>query len=70
MFVRVRLWLTIEEGCIIRPFSSVDKKYKLKYILSMKVFRWNNEKNIKLKKERGISFEDILFYIREGNLKC
>lgn len=34
----------------------------------MKVFRWNNEKNIKLKKERGISFEDILFYIREGHL--
>ncbi len=34
----------------------------------MKVFRWDHEKNIKLKKERGISFEDILFYIREGNL--
>ncbi|HLP46930.1 MAG TPA: hypothetical protein VK469_13335 [Candidatus Kapabacteria bacterium] len=34
----------------------------------MKSFRWNQEKNIKLKKERGISFEDILFYIREGDL--
>ncbi|MCU0289850.1 MAG: BrnT family toxin [Acidobacteria bacterium] len=34
----------------------------------MKVFRWNHDKNIKLKKERGISFEDILFYIREGDL--
>ena len=46
----------------------VDKRCKVKYILVMKVFRWNIEKNKKLKKERGISFEDILFYIREGNL--
>jgi len=34
----------------------------------MKVFRWNQEKNAQLKKERGISFEDVLFYIREGGL--
>ena len=34
----------------------------------MKGFRWNHEKNIKLKKERGISFDDILFYIQQGNL--
>jgi len=29
----------------------------------MKFFNWSVEKNLKLKKERGISFEDILFYI-------
>ena len=27
----------------------------------MKLFEWNNEKNEKLKQERGISFEDVLF---------
>lgn len=34
----------------------------------MKVFRWNHEKNVQLKKDRGLSFEDIVFYIREGHL--
>ena len=29
----------------------------------MKLFDWNKEKNIWLKQNRGISFEDILFYI-------
>lgn len=34
----------------------------------MKKFSWNNEKNQKLKDERGISFEVILFYIEKGFL--
>lgn len=34
----------------------------------MKIFNWNNEKNIWLKENRGISFEDILFYIDNGCL--
>lgn len=29
----------------------------------MKVLNWDDEKSRKLKKERGISFEDIVFYI-------
>ncbi len=29
----------------------------------MKSFEWDTEKNIKLKNDRGISFEEIVFYI-------
>lgn len=29
----------------------------------MKLFEWSDEKNEKLKKERGISFEEVVFYI-------
>jgi len=34
----------------------------------MKMFNWNIEKNLKLKQERKISFEEIVFYINNGNL--
>ena len=34
----------------------------------MKYHNWNNDKNKKLKDERKISFEDILFYIEHGHL--
>ena len=34
----------------------------------MKHFSWNKEKNIKLKRERGIGFEDVLFQIRRGEI--
>jgi len=34
----------------------------------MKYHSWNNEKNDKLKKERNISFEDIIYYIEHGKL--
>ena len=34
----------------------------------MKYHAWNNEKNELLKKERGISFEDIVYYIEHGKL--
>ena len=34
----------------------------------MKAFNWNSEKNKRLKKDRGIGFEDIVFLISEGNL--
>lgn len=32
----------------------------------MKYFAWNSEKNEKLKRERNISFEDVVFYIGKG----
>ena len=32
----------------------------------MKLFEWDDEKNEKLKKDRGISFEEIVFYIANG----
>ena len=34
----------------------------------MKVFNWNKEKNEKLKSERNISFEEIVFQIQQGKL--
>ncbi len=34
----------------------------------MKQFQWNSEKNQTLIRERGISFEDILFSMQKGDL--
>ena len=34
----------------------------------MKYHFWNSEKNEKLKKERKISFEDVIYYIEHGKL--
>lgn len=35
---------------------------------SVKFFAWDAEKNEKLRAERGISFEEILFHIERGDL--
>jgi uncharacterized DUF497 family protein len=34
----------------------------------MKYFNWNNEKNEKLRKERDVSFEEVVFAIEQGQL--
>ena len=34
----------------------------------MKWFSWNNEKNEALKKERGVSFEEVVVHIERGDL--
>ncbi len=34
----------------------------------MSYYKWNNEKNDWLKKERGISFEQITMHIEQGDL--
>ena len=34
----------------------------------MKYFNWNNEKNEKLRKERGVSFEEVVLAIEQGQL--
>ena len=34
----------------------------------MKPIRWNSEKSLSLKAERGVSFEDVLSAISQGNL--
>ncbi len=34
----------------------------------VKYFQWDNEKNEKLKEERGISFEEIVFHIERGDI--
>lgn len=31
-------------------------------------YRWNHEKNLKLKAERGISFEQVAMHIEQGDL--
>jgi len=35
---------------------------------SVKYFTWDAEKNEQLKKERDISFEEVIFYIERGHL--
>lgn len=34
----------------------------------MKIFAWNAEKNKLLKKERGVSFEEVLFHLEAGDV--
>ena len=34
----------------------------------MKYYNWDEEKNRKLISERGVSFEEIVFFIEKGNL--
>jgi uncharacterized DUF497 family protein len=34
----------------------------------VKYFDWDDAKNTKLKKERGIGFEDVVFHIERGDL--
>lgn len=34
----------------------------------MKHYSWNNEKNRRLKTERNVSFEEVVFYIERGQL--
>src|SRR5918999_5446563 len=36
--------------------------------MSVKYFDWDDAKNAKLRKERGIGFEDIAFHIERGDL--
>ena len=37
-------------------------------IFPVKYFAWNQEENDFLKKERGISFEEIVFHIEKGDV--
>jgi len=34
----------------------------------VKYFSWDSEKNEKLKAERGVSFEEVVFYIEKGQI--
>jgi uncharacterized DUF497 family protein len=34
----------------------------------VKPFAWDGEKNLRLKRERGVSFEEVLFHIEAGDL--
>jgi len=46
----------------------VAKMHTLCYNMHMKAYDWNKDKNLWLKKVRGITFDDILFCIASGNL--
>jgi uncharacterized DUF497 family protein len=37
-------------------------------IIEMDYYRWNNEKNLNLKAERGISFEQVAMHIERGDV--
>tara|TARA_R110002074_G_scaffold383911_1_gene564306 strand:- start:7500 stop:7823 length:324 start_codon:yes stop_codon:yes gene_type:complete len=45
-----------------------DKRHTHATILPMKTFAWDSEKNQKLVEERGISFDDAVFFINNGGL--
>lgn len=36
--------------------------------MGVKVFRWNQQKNERLKTDRGVSFEDVVLAIESGGL--
>ncbi len=42
--------------------------HTLCYALAVKYFAWDDAKNAKLKADRGIGFEDIVFHIERGDL--
>lgn len=48
--------------------DSVGKKCMMYYNINMKQIKWDKEKNAKLIEERGISFEEIVDDISNGNI--
>ncbi len=45
-----------------------DKRHTKRYDIDMKPINWNSDKNIALKAERGICFEEVLVAISQGAL--
>ena len=45
-----------------------DKRHTFGYDYTMKQINWNTEKNIRLKLERGVSFEEVLAAMSHGAL--
>jgi hypothetical protein len=52
----------------IRTASLVAKRHTIGYTPQMKIFSWSDEKNARLKRERKVSFEAVLFHIGRGDL--
>lgn len=46
----------------------VAKRHTKDYNWAVKYFSWNEDKNELLKTERGLSFEEVVFYINMGFL--
>jgi uncharacterized DUF497 family protein len=51
-----------------KGINKIDKRQTKTYNLCMKYLNWNSEKNEILKRERGISFEEIAFLIESGHI--
>jgi len=47
---------------------SVDKRQTKAFIFDMKYLNWNPQRNEIIKKERGISFEEIAYLIESGQI--
>jgi uncharacterized DUF497 family protein len=47
---------------------NVDNRHTWLYIGNMKTFSWDEDKNQKLKAERNVSFEQVVFCIENGML--
>ncbi len=45
-----------------------DKRHTVVYRLSVKTFRWNQEKSVEIKRDRGVSFEDVVLAMNSGGL--
>jgi hypothetical protein len=45
-----------------------DKRHTVRYLLTLKPFHWNAEKNEQLLSERAIGFESIVIAIQDGGL--
>jgi uncharacterized DUF497 family protein len=50
------------------PHGCDDKRHTLAYRHSVKTFRWNQEKNAELKRDRRVSFEDVVLAMDSGGL--
>jgi uncharacterized DUF497 family protein len=48
-------------------YRCIDKRHTCSYFINM-TYNWNDEKNEILKKERNISFEEIVICISEGKV--
>ena len=42
--------------------------HNCRILQTLKYFAWDNAKNAKLKADRGIGFEDVVFHIERGDL--
>ena len=50
------------------PSRSVDKRQTIGYILYRVMFDWDGGKNEALKRERNVSFEEVVFWIENDGL--
>ncbi len=62
------VWITVPKRYASRNFGRLQKAHVVLIFPSMKCFAWNSEKNESLVKERGISFERIIYLIENDGL--